>query len=105
MAKIGVEISIDVTKIDRSRIFEGKKGKYLTLTGFIDTNEQDQYGNNGFITQKKDKDEPKDMKMPILGNSKVFWSGQQPAPQAAPQQVMAAPQSIGFDDIDDDIPF
>ena len=99
MAKIGLEISIDVTKIDKSRIKEHQNGsKYLTLTGFVNLDEKDQYDNNGFITQKKNKDEPKDMKMPILGNSRVFWADMQPqqAPQAAPS---------GFDDFDDDIPF
>ena len=109
MAKIGIEISIDVTKIDKARIKPHQNGsKYLTLTGFVNLDEKDQYDNNGFITQKKNKDEPKEMKMPILGNSRVFWSDMQP--QQAPQQQATAPQPAsggfgGFDDFDDDIPF
>ncbi len=119
MAKIGIEINIDVTQIDKARLYPGKKGTYLTLTGFVNLDEKDQYDNNGFVTQKKNKDEPKDMKMPILGNSRVFWSDMQGAPQAAPQQQsyqqqgqapqQQAPQAQaqpgGFDDFDDDIPF
>ncbi len=105
MAKIGIEINIDVTQIDKSRLYQGKKGTYLTLTGFVNLDEKDQYDNNGFITQKKNKDEPKDMKMPILGNSRVFWSDMQPQQQSyqqAPQQA-PAPQAApgGFDDFED----
>ena len=29
--KIGVEVSIDVTKIDKARLYQGQKGKYLTI--------------------------------------------------------------------------
>jgi len=32
MSKIGINISIDVTKIDKSRLFKGKKGTYMDLT-------------------------------------------------------------------------
>ena len=105
MANIGIEVSIDVTKIDKARLYKGAKGTYLTLTGFVNLDEKDQYDNNGFITQKKHKDEPKDMKMPILGNTKVFWSDSAPQ-QQAPQQP-AQPQSApNFDSFDDDsLPF
>ena len=104
MAKIGIEINIDVTQIDKSRLYQGKKGTYLTLTGFVNLDEKDQYDNNGFITQKKNKDEPKDMKMPILGNSRVFWSDMQP--QQAPQAPQAAPSGFQDDPFgDDSIPF
>jgi len=34
MSKIGINISIDVTKIDKSRLFKGKKGTYMDLTTF-----------------------------------------------------------------------
>ncbi len=120
--KVGIELRIDVTKIEKQRLYAGQKGKYLTMTAFVDLNEQDQYGNNGMITHKKDEGEER---APILGNSKVFWSDQQqpqrpqqqqPAPQQ-PQRQMPhqgdnrAPQqqpqqnSNGFDDFDSDIPF
>ena len=102
MANIGIEVSIDVTKIDKARLYKGAKGTYLTLTGFVNLDEKDQYDNNGFITQKKNKDEPKDMQMPILGNTKVFWSDSaQQSPQQAPQQQAAN----SFDSMDESIPF
>ena len=105
MAKIGLEISIDVTKIDKSRIKEHQNGsKYLTLTGFVNLDEKDQYDNNGFITQKKNKDEPKEMKMPILGKSLVFWSDMQPQQQSYQQQAPATQQAPVEDDWED-VPF
>ena len=96
MSKVGVELRIDVTKIDKARIFTGKKGKYLTMTAFIDLDTQDQYGNNGMITHAKLEGEDK---APILGNSKVFWRDDQP------QQQRQQPSS--FDQFDDaeDLPF
>ena len=73
--KVGVEVQIDVTKIDKARLFEGKKGKYLTMTTFIDTDNKDQYDNNGFISHKQTKEESESKtNTPILGNVKVFWN-------------------------------
>jgi len=113
--KIGVEISIDVTKLDKSRFYKGKKGTYATLTAFIDIENTDQYDQNGFITQKRTKEEDESKtQLPILGNSKVFWSnGQQSAPQQtapSPPQAPSAPvpqqaPANNFDDFDEDIPF
>ena len=87
MSKIGVSLSIDMNKIDEPHIYEGKKGKYLTLTAFIDVDNQDQYGNNGMVTQKLSKDaQDAGQKGAILGNSKVFWS-ESPQPQAPVAQA------------------
>lgn len=96
--KVGIELKIDVTKIDKQRLYRGEKGTYLTMTAFVDLDEKDQYGNNGMITHKKNEGEDK---APILGNSKVFWSDTQqqaPAPQQRqqpPQQRQQAPQGHG----------
>ena len=112
MSKIGIEISVNVSKIDKARIYQGKKGKYLKLTTFVDPDEGDQYGNHGFVTQSKDKDE--DIRMPILGNSKVFWqdrqqTGASPAPprQPAGQDQGYGNQSVSrpYDLTEDDLPF
>ena len=103
MAKIGIELTINVSKVEKERLFQGKKGKYLTMTAFVDLDQQDQYGNNGMITHKKNEGEER---APILGNSKVFWSDSQQHPQQAPrQQPPAPPQQQGVDDIDGAIPF
>ena len=96
--KIGLSVRIDVTKIDKARLYAGAKGTYLDLTTFVDTEEKDQYENNGFISQSVDKEErEKGVQTPILGNVKVFFND---APQSAPQ---SAPQNQAV--IDEDIPF
>lgn len=92
MAKVGVSIKLDVTKIDKSKLFQGQKGTYLDAQVFIDTDELDQYGNSGMITQAVSKEEKQQgVKGNILGNVKVFWKDQQaPQPQRPPMQQ--APQ-------------
>ena len=54
MSKIGISVSIDVNKIDKSRIKEvtkkdGSEAKYVNMTTFINASEEDQYGKHGFI--------------------------------------------------------
>lgn len=51
MAKVGISLTIDVTKIEKARLYQGQKGTYLDATVFVDLDEADQYGNNGMITQ------------------------------------------------------
>jgi hypothetical protein len=106
MAKIGVSFKIDVTKIEKARLFVGQKGKYLDATVFIDLDELDQHGNSGMITQDVSKEEKQaGTKGAILGNSKVFWRDEGQAPQArAPVTSKTAPLPP-IDDFDDDIPF
>tara|TARA_R110002167_G_scaffold94796_1_gene252806 strand:+ start:134 stop:505 length:372 start_codon:yes stop_codon:yes gene_type:complete len=120
--KIGVEVQIDVKKIEKARLYAGAKGTYLTMTTFIDLDEKDQYENNGFISHKKNKDEQNNT--PILGNVKVFWKDgqqaqqpapqqggyqqqapQQQAPQQAPQQSPMAQNPNASQNFDSDIPF
>jgi hypothetical protein len=75
--KIGVRLSIDVSKIDKSKLYKGEKGTYLSCTAFIDPSNPDQYGNAGMITQDVSKEEKEaGVKGAILGNSKVFWQGE-----------------------------
>lgn len=104
MSKIGISIKIDVNKIDKARLFAAQSGaKYLDLTMFLDPDSEGQYGDHGFITQSASKEERDGgLKLPILGNGKIFFglqelkSGgqggyqqaqqQQPQRQAPPQQ-------------------
>ena len=97
--KVGVKIKLDVTKIEKLRLFKGQKGTYLDATVFIDVDTKDQYDNNGMITQDVSKDEKASgVKGPILGNVQVFWTDSQ-----APQQQ--APQAPPQDNFDEDLPF
>ena len=114
--KIGISVKIDVSKIDKSRLFKGEKGTYLDLQTFIELDDQDQYGNNGFIAQSQTKDERQSgaSKPPILGNCKVFWKGESNQQRqqgydngmAQAQQAAAPPVNDVTDPfIDEDLPF
>ena len=106
MSKVGVTLSIDVTKIDKSKLFSGKKGTYLDAQVFIDISGADEYGNSGMITQAVSKEEREQgVKGAILGNVKVFWrepNGQQTQPVAQHATPKAKPVDDSFDD---SIPF
>lgn len=97
MSKIGINISIDVTKIDKALLYKGAKGTYMNLTTFVDPGQEDQYGNHGFIAQSQSKEEREANKErpPILGNCKVmFVEGGVPKPA----------EFVG-ETADEDIPF
>lgn len=69
-----INLSIDVTKIDESKLIKGKKGTYLNLTVSVN-NELDNYGNNAscYISQSKEEREAKANRT-YLGNGKVAWT-------------------------------
>lgn len=59
--------SINLSKIDKTKIIDGKNGKYIDLVIWF--NEQpDQYGNNFSIQQKTEQGDPKI----YLGNGKYY---------------------------------
>jgi len=98
--KVGLSIKLDVTKIEKARLFQGAKGTYLDLTTFIDTTEQDQYENNGFVSQSTSSEEREQgVKTPILGNVKVFFTDGNVGTDKA-TATASAPAAI-----DEDIPF
>ena len=113
MAKVGISLKIDVSKIQKDKMFKGEKGTYLDATIFVDLEQADQYGNHGMITQSWKDSQKGDT--PILGNGKIFWrDGAQPQQQTGgfqphqqqPQQHQApsTPQEPAID-FDDDMPF
>ena len=99
--KIGVSVRIDVSKIDKDRLYKGEKGTYLDCTTFIDTENKDQYDNNGFISESVSKEErDQNVQGTILGNVKVFYKDGESSSQQQSQQQ----DNNGFDD-SQDIPF
>ena len=93
-----IKISIDVTKIDKTAIYEGKKGKYLSLVIWPNKNGEDEFGNVATVKQDMGA-ERKGEQVPIIGNAKPLRRRQDvPAPK--PQQSLKA----GYDDADE-IPF
>jgi hypothetical protein len=60
-----ISISVNVDKIDKKKLFKGKKGRYMDLILF-ETPDSD-YGDY-LVKQRGERDE----KLPILGNGKYF---------------------------------
>ena len=98
MSKIGISASIDVTKIDKSKLVHKNNSIYLNITSFINLSEVDQYNNNGMVTQSVSSEERTEgVRGAILGNTKVFYTDGDDLPKAK--------SPTGFDDMKDDIPF
>lgn len=82
-----IVIKLDVTKIDKTRIFQGKKGKYIDL---ILIEKPNNYGDDGFISHSMTKEEREaGKKSEILGNWKNLGTmkqkrQEQPAQTSAP---------------------
>ena len=100
MASI-IKTSINLSNIDKSKVIDGKKGKYLPITITLN-DEVDQFGNQGpvVIAQTKEEREAKVAKT-YLGNVQVVWTnGDNVA--AAPRQdqpAQAAPAPAPADDL------
>ena len=102
MASI-IKTSIDLTKIPKDKIIDGKKGKYLPITITLN-DEVDQFGNNGpvVVAQSKEEREAKVAKV-YLGNVQVVWTNGDNVAAAPRQdqsgQVAAAPAPQPVDDL------
>ena len=103
MASI-IATSIDLTKIPKDKIIEGKKGKYLPITITLN-DEPDQFGNQGpiVVAQSKEEREAKTAKT-YLGNVQVVWTnGDNVA--AAPRDGQPQKSAPVAQTVDDDLPF
>ena len=104
-----VRLKIDVTKVEKQRLFQGKKALYLDATVFLD-DEAGQYGDNGMITQDVSKeDREAGMKGAILGNATIFKILGDDRPQPAQRKMTPAggpvSDSSDFKEEFDEIPF
>jgi hypothetical protein len=95
----GVSLKIDVSKIDKALLYKGAKGVYLDATVFIDPENPSQYGDHGMITQSVSKDAKE--KGAILGNAKVFWTGESQQNNQSPSNSQQSSPS----NFDEDTPF
>jgi hypothetical protein len=112
-----IRVKIDVTKIDKTAIHDGKKGKYIDLTLMENRDGRDEYGNDGFVIHDLGKDRRlAGVLGPILGNWKQLDGGNTggqrnpqggrdiPASEARMRSTPPAPQAPQADE-EDDIPF
>ena len=100
MASI-IKCSINLTNIDKSKVIDGKKGKYLPITITLN-DEVDQFGNQGpvVVAQTKEERDSKTEKV-YLGNVQVVWTNGTNV-EAAPRQdqpTQAAPAAAPVDDL------
>lgn len=101
MSTIGVNLSIDQDKLDELRFHLGKKGRYANLVLFLNS-DPDKFGQNGGIKQADTKEErDAGIKLPFVGNAKIFWSDNPDFQQARVEQA----QEPATDEFDDSIPF
>ena len=110
--KIGVSVSLDLKKLDLNRCpvvtkKDGTEARYLNMTTFIDTDQQDQYENNGFIAQSPSKEEREagEERPPILGNVKVFYTGETERVQQQTNSEWKSELKANSAPITEDIPF
>jgi hypothetical protein len=86
---------IDVTRIDKSRLFEGKKGTYLDFA-LIDT-PNNQYGDDFMIVQDISKEEREaGKKGEVLGNAKIIQAGGQRHEEPATATTQEEPDNVPF---------
>ena len=84
-----IKLKLDLNKIDKSKIFEGAKGKYYEIDVMIN-DKVDNYGQNvSACNPTQSKEETK----VYLGNGKVVWTNGQI--EAAPKQ--GQPQPVNDD--------
>lgn len=65
-----IKVKLNLSKIDKKKIFEGKNGKYLDIVLIESPN--DKYGNDYMVVEDTKKDDPKGN---ILGNGKISGKG------------------------------
>lgn len=92
---MAIKLKIDVSKISKPDLYQGKKGIYLDAVLFENRDGQSEYGDDGFIVQgiskeKRDAGE----RGPIVGN----WRHMEP--KAATPKAAQADDEAG-----DEIPF
>jgi hypothetical protein len=99
-----ITLKIDLSKVDKERIYKAESGaKYLDCQFYLNE-EADQYGNNGMITQSVSKEErAAKIRGNILGNAKMMVFGDAPATNKAPKSSQTS--FVIDDDADDDLPF
>ena len=103
----GINLRINVSRIDKSKLFHGKKGVYLDMTLFLE-DEPNEYENNGVIRQSQTKQEREDkVQARILGDAKIFWTSEKNVEEETQLQKQEQKEEQKSEDtfFDDDIPF
>tara|TARA_B110000037_G_scaffold27879_1_gene33053 strand:+ start:43 stop:354 length:312 start_codon:yes stop_codon:yes gene_type:complete len=99
-----INLSINLEKLDKSKIIKGKKGSYVNLTVFA--NDETKFENNASVAQSQSQEEREASKAsgvypPYLGNGKVVYVSDAGVTVA---EKSSAPQESSSDD-SGDLPF
>ena len=102
MAKL-ISVSIDLTKIDRTRIKVGKNGqKYYDILISVN-DEKDKYDNDCSVQQGQTQNERESKAEKVyLGNGKTIWTNEIADGQPTKQDI---PAKNEFTNVDDDLLF
>jgi hypothetical protein len=93
-----ITVKIDVSKIDKAKLFKGAKATYLDL---VLIPKESKYGDDYMVVQGLPKAErDAGAKGAILGNGKIM--GQR---SSAPEQQSNTPSPAAQDNDDSDVPF
>lgn len=95
-----LKYKIDVTKIEKKYLFDGKKGKYLSGLFVSNKDGKSKWGDDGFIVQDAPKEARENGERgPIIGNWRYLEPATQPERQTERQPEQA------YADLDEEIPF
>ena len=101
-----IRCKINVSKIEKAKLFAGKSGTYLDCTLLENKNGTDQYGNDFMIVQDISKAEREAGKRgQIIGNGKFFGVKESPQGNAAPKPASQPDVVEGAESTDSDVPF
>ena len=90
-----IKIKIDVTKINKARLFKGEKGTYLDAV-LIPTPDN-KYGNDYMIVESVSLEEKeKGVEGAILGNAKILTAKEKKEPLAPTNQVEEKDEQLPF---------
>lgn len=93
-----IKLSVDVSKIDKSKLFQGKKGTYLDLIVSV-SDEVNEHGNNVSCWEGQTREERESKaNRNFLGNGRVIWTDDTSA-EVPSADVMDAAEE------EDDLPF
>jgi hypothetical protein len=98
-----IRVKINVSKIVKEALFDGKSGKLLDITLLPNRNGTDKYGNDFMVVQDLGKDARlRGEKGPILGNAQFVGGSAQRQPPASQSEPVGTPAPEGSDS---DVPF
>ena len=95
-----ITAKLDVTKIEKARLFKGEKGTYLDII-LIET-PNGQYGDYMVVQAVTKEERLANVRGPILGNAKNVGQRQAPPKPAAPRPAPAPKET---EDFSEDVPF